>query len=407
MIFACLLYTIYATKVDRTLEENARGAETVRSVIARLDSANLFNSTSISTQKSQVYEQYTRELSYVESEDGEANTDGSTDGGIWRVSERIFEETQSYNYRNLYQLICNVFCIDWNTVTYRDLANPLISGLTVQIYVYNLELTGRGLPESATDRQKAAFWLAMFQRNQGQLIDKWLQRVAQLRMVEGIDMTFVALCYHGYLFLFLVCKVSTDVVFVVGSSASIGRNNYQVVRDYVYNFTKSLLNNTRNRVGIILYGDSAHVEVDLDYLTYNTTENLLDRITNLEYLMGSRNIPEGLCLLKTMNWHDSISTLRLAVVLTDGMSNRESKNCGNGTNTLETVAREIHERTPPQIVVYGVGMANFVLSELQLIATNNSLVDQLREPDPNLLEQNQFYRSYSACFKGNCLPIHV
>ena len=405
VVFACLLCTTYAARVDRTLEENARGADTVRSAISRLDSANLFESTAISTQKAQVYEQFTRELSYVESEDGEANTDdSSTDGGIWRVGERIFEETQSYDYKNLYQLICNVFCIDWSTVTYRDLANPLISGLTVQIYVYHLELTGRGLSESATDRQKAAFWLEEFQGNQGQLINKWLRRVAQLRMIEGIDAIFLLL-YVIMTINFIVCRVSTDVVFVLDSSGSIGRNNYQLVRDYTYNFTESLLaNNTRNRVGIILYGDSARVEVDLDYLAYNSTENLLDRITNLEYLSEYTNTPEGLCLLKTMNWRDSISTLRLAVVLTDGQSNRESKNCSNGTNTLETVAREIHERTP-QIVVSAVGVANFVLSELQLIATSNSSVDQITEFDPNLLEQNQYYRSYSACFKGNCLPI--
>jgi len=178
---ACLLYTAAnAAKVDKTLEVNARGPETVRSVVSRLSSANLFDSASVSTQKSQVYEQYTRELSYVESEDGEV--EDSSDGGIWRVSERIFEETQSYSYRNLYQLICDVFCIDWSTVTYRDLAKPLISGITVQIYVYHLEQVGRGLPESATDRQKAEFWLAEFQRHQ---IDKWLQRVAQLRAIEG------------------------------------------------------------------------------------------------------------------------------------------------------------------------------------------------------------------------------
>jgi len=182
---ACLYYTTYAARVDRTLEVNASGAETVRSVISRLDSANLLDSASISHQKSQVYEQFTRELAYVESEDGEANAD-STDGGIWRVSQSIFEETQLYSYRNLYQLICNVFCIDWSTVTYRDLANPLISGLTVQIYIYNLERSGRGLIESATDRVKAAFWLAEFQINQHQLIDKWLRCVAQLRVIEGI-----------------------------------------------------------------------------------------------------------------------------------------------------------------------------------------------------------------------------
>lgn len=209
--------------------------------------------------------------------------------------------------------------------------------------------------------------------------------------------------YYSNLFQ-LVCRVSTDVVFVLDSSGSIGPSNYQLVRDYTYNFTENLLSGTSGkRVGIILYGTSAHVAVGLQFLNNNSKEALLNRIANLTYLREWTNTPEGLCLLKTMNWRDTISTLRLAVVLTDGQSNRESINCGNGTNTLESTSREIHDRAP-EIIVSAVGVANYVESELELIATRNDTVDMLRSFDPNLLEQNQYYRSYSACFKGKNLP---
>ncbi len=173
-------------RVDQTLEDYGRGAEVVRSVLSRMEQANLYNSISVSTQKRQVYEQFMREMAYTESEDGQM-TDPSTDGGIWKPSENIFEQTQSYTYNNLYQLICDVFCIDWRSVSYRDLTKPLYSGLTVQIYLYHLEITGNGLPESATDRQKAAFWLLHFLSNQQQFFEKWLRRVSQLREIEGMD----------------------------------------------------------------------------------------------------------------------------------------------------------------------------------------------------------------------------
>ena len=184
-VLACLIVTTYTASVDRTLEDNARGAEAVRSVLSRMEQSNVFDSPSISTQQAQVNEQFMREMAYVESEDGEMATD-NMEGGIWRVENSIFEETLLYNYTTLYQLICDAFCIDWRTVNYRDLTKPLYSGLAVQIHIYHLEITGRGLPEGATDRVKAAFWLEIFQRNQQRFFEKWLRCVSQLRDIEGM-----------------------------------------------------------------------------------------------------------------------------------------------------------------------------------------------------------------------------
>ena len=185
---------------------------------------------------------------------------------------------------------------------------------------------------------------------------------------------------------------------MLDSSGSIGPTNFQLVRDYTYNFTQYLFSGDNdNRVGIILFGNSAKVQVSLDYLSQNGRQALLNKIRNVPYLSQSTNTPEGLCLLKTMNWRDTISTLRLAIVLTDGRSNKISSSCRSGTVT--TVSNEIHSRKP-QIIVSAVGVSNYVLSELQLIATSNDTIDVLKSFDPNLLEQNQYYRSYSTCFKG-------
>ena len=49
----------------------------------------------------------------MESEVGEEMDKDRMEGGIWRVDNRIFMETQSYNY-----LICKTFCIDRHTVNF-------------------------------------------------------------------------------------------------------------------------------------------------------------------------------------------------------------------------------------------------------------------------------------------------
>lgn len=148
-----------------------------------------------------------------------------------------------------------------------------------------------------------------------------------------------------------------------------------------------------------MYGTRANVEVDLDFVMNNGTQALLDKIVKLRYLEEATNTPEGLCLLKSQPWRDTISTLRLAVVLTDGHSNRLSTSCGNGSGTVNSTSREVHSRKP-QIVVSAVGVGNYNINELMLIATSNDTIDELTSFDPNILAQNQYYRSYSTCFKG-------
>ena len=199
-----------------------------------------------------------------------------------------------------------------------------------------------------------------------------------------------------------VCRVNTDVMFVLDSSGSIGTHNYQTVRDYAYNFTEGLLNgNSDSRVGVILYSTTASVEVELNFLSTRSPQELLTEIRNLTYIERATNTPEGLCLLKSRPWRNSVSVLRIAVVLTDGRSNRVSEMCrqDNGqSGTLASTTEEIHS-FQPLVTVFAVGVANFVLEELNAIASSPLLVDNLTSFE-NLL-QNQQARSYFICFKGN------
>ena len=194
--------------------------------------------------------------------------------------------------------------------------------------------------------------------------------------------------------------MDTDAVFVLDSSGSIGPDNYQIVRDYAYNFTENLLSgNSNSRVGVILYSDSANVEIELN----NTREpqEILQGIRNLPYLARYTNTPEGLCLLESMPWRSSVSVLRIAIVLTDGISNRESVHCAQDgvLGTVNSTAARVHSLQPP-VTVFAVGVSNYVIEELLVIATSPMLIDELDSFDYRLLLQNQRSRGYFICFKG-------
>ena len=189
--------------------------------------------------------------------------------------------------------------------------------------------------------------------------------------------------------------MNTDVVFVLDSSGSIGREYYQTAKDYVYNFTESLLSgDSDSRVGVITYSDIARVDIELDT---RERETLLEEIRNLPYIAESTNTPDALCLLKSRPWRESVSVVRTAVVLTDGRSNEESERCIPGT--LNSTAEEVHSLHPP-VTVFAVGVSSYVLEELHIIASNQMLVDTLDSFDYRLLQQNQQSRSYFICFKG-------
>ena len=198
------------------------------------------------------------------------------------------------------------------------------------------------------------------------------------------------------------CRVDTDVMFVLDSSGSIGENNYERVKDYAYNFTASLLNNNRNRIGVILYGNRANVEIRMNFVT----PMLLDRIRNLSYLRQYTNTPEGLCLLTLPSntpWRVDISVLRFAIVLTDGHSNMYSSSCmdrGNSPGTVDSTSARLHA-LDPQVVVFAIGVGNNTnRTELNVIATSPALVDRLNSFDYRDLEQNQRSRAYILCYEG-------
>ena len=117
-----------------------------------------------------------------------------------------------------------------------------------------------------------------------------------------------------------MCRLNTDLVFVLDESGSIGELNFEEVKTFVYNFSSNLLTDTTmNRVGVITFSSGAREHIALN--VSNERDQLLQRVNNITYSGGGTNTALGLELMLQQDWRDDISVLRLAIVLTDGMSN--------------------------------------------------------------------------------------
>ncbi|KAK3599236.1 hypothetical protein CHS0354_012845 [Potamilus streckersoni] len=146
VILGCLCDTIFG--IDLTLTSQAYGNEVVEAVI------NLIRENCIFAED----KRYLRRLAYFESHDG---TDPKTyrsgyHGGIWQVDENKFIQTQNNPaLQAKYDIIWNVFGIDWSRVTWYDLRKPLYSGLAAALYTVYTSGTG-GMDWRI--EQQATFW---------------------------------------------------------------------------------------------------------------------------------------------------------------------------------------------------------------------------------------------------------
>ena len=167
--------------VDMTLQRNAGGADVTSSVQSRIESSNLFNTPTSTAMERQNTELFVRDMAYVESQNGAE----MGDGGIWRVSRRIFELTQRLSLNEIFDGICRIFCINWSAVGYDNLSRPLYSGLAVRIYLHHLHLTNQtsSLRGASTDTDRALFWALSFGESRD--TSQWLMRIQQLRRIEG------------------------------------------------------------------------------------------------------------------------------------------------------------------------------------------------------------------------------
>ena len=168
---------------DLTLLRDSMGPDVVRGVLSKLDDINIFDATSSQAER-QIYEQFMRESAYVESQDGMAYPLDNPNGGIWRLDQEIFEQTQRYTYPQIAD-ICEIYCVDWPHLPYSDLQIPLYSGIATRLYLFHLNYTGQRLNETSLDEDRAAFYANNFANRENNAESRWIENVNRLRNIEG------------------------------------------------------------------------------------------------------------------------------------------------------------------------------------------------------------------------------
>ena len=200
------------------------------------------------------------------------------------------------------------------------------------------------------------------------------------------------------------CRTSADVSFVLDSSGSINfeGDNYQTVKEFVYNFTEELdIEPDRNQVSVTIFGNNGSVVFGLDQ--YNNKTALLEAIEDVPYLDQATNTADGLCKVMNHVLTNSsrlrlLSVFKLVIVLTDGHSNRISSECGNISQAAATFCRFAQDNS---VLVFVVGVTNNVnLEELELIATSPEFITHLDSFDSTELDSTQQLQAYQLCFTG-------
>ena len=135
VVFAALqlvafLHCASSVRVDKTLEERARGTPVVFATVNKIRESGIFSDDY----------QFLRRMAAVETDDGETFTPGT--GGIWKVSEDVFNDVQSYmlsaqGQSSLAMTIETTFSLDWveSIAKREDLDIPFYSALTVMIHI--------------------------------------------------------------------------------------------------------------------------------------------------------------------------------------------------------------------------------------------------------------------------------
>ena len=158
-----------------------------------------------------------------------------------------------------------------------------------------------------------------------------------------------------------------DVVFVIDTSGSIGRDNFQLIREFTANLTTELIRNfPGSAIGVILFASNAHIEFNLQ--AHTNLSELLIAIAGLPYSGGGTNTAEALTLLRSATLNDILrlrdDSSKVAIVITEGQSNNPS--------ATESAANRLHNLGIFDVYAVGVGGAD--LDELRRIGSNPDFV---------------------------------
>lgn len=155
-----------------------------------------------------------------------------------------------------------------------------------------------------------------------------------------------------------------DIVFLVDGSSSIGPEDFQKVKNFLYVLISSLYVGPKQiRVGLAQYSDDTFIEFLLNQ--YSSKDNMLEQIKNLPFRSGSTYTGAALESLMREFFTESAGSraaedvAQIVILITDGESNDEVK-----------VPASKLRASGISVYVVGIGVQN--TAELEEIASKPS-----------------------------------
>ncbi|XP_053084973.1 collagen alpha-6(VI) chain-like isoform X3 [Pangasianodon hypophthalmus] len=152
-----------------------------------------------------------------------------------------------------------------------------------------------------------------------------------------------------------------DIVFLVDSSWSIGTENFQKIRDFLFTLVNSFdVSPDKVQIGLVQYSNSPHTEFYLN--SFETKQKILDHITTLPYKGGGTKTGLGLSFLLKQHFVKEAGSRaedgvpQITVVITDGQSQ----------DNVEPHAQDLKRQG---IILYAIGIKDADMEQLKEIAT--------------------------------------
>ncbi|XP_019862542.1 PREDICTED: collagen alpha-1(XII) chain-like, partial [Amphimedon queenslandica] len=350
--------------VDLTTQEGTSGSAIVEASIAKISLASIFTDND---------QHMLRRIAYAETRDGEDSDTYSSNRGIWGVGESKYSATKNrFNPQLLQKLnkIRETFKIDWLNTKWTDLRKPFYSALAARLYMYVIT---HSIPLASDINGQGTYWANYFTSSNGTQSD-YVASVNRLLTLQNCSLN------------------ALDLYFVMDASGSVGPDNFDLMKGFVYEITDSFnVGSDSVRVGVMSYASSNYYHFHLN--TYSTKLSVLIAINNLPYSGGGTYTGQALDGMRTVGFSTSNGARpssqgvpRVGIVITGRHSNSYSATI--------TAANNVHNAG---IIVFAVGIAGANQNELNAIASQPSYVSFLSSFSLTLLNSLQFTLSQESC----------
>ncbi|XP_074802818.1 collagen alpha-1(XXII) chain-like [Natator depressus] len=197
------------------------------------------------------------------------------------------------------------------------------------------------------------------------------------------------------------CKnVHYDLVFILDTSSSVGKEDFEKVRQWVSNLVETFeIGLDKTRVGVVRYSDRPATEFDLG--RYQTREAIKEAARNIKYYGGNTNTGDALRYINTYTFSKEAggrpsdpTSQKVAILLTDGRSQ-------DYVMDAATAARKAGIR------IFAVGVGEALKEELDEIASDPKSAHVFHVSDYNAIDKIRGKLRRRLCENVLCPNVHV